>query len=128
MSVSLPQSVRELLDKPTYAVLTTLNPDGSPHSTVIWLKRDGDDIVFSTARGRRKARNMERDPRISICAYDPARPFFYCSLEGTVTLTEDDGPELIDELSRKYDVKPRNDQAAVTRLACRLTPARVISN
>lgn len=127
MSETLPQTVRRLADTTTFAVLSTIDKDGRPQSTVIWMKRDGDDILFSTIRGRRKTRNMERDPRVSICAYDPAEPLVYFAVDGTVTLTEEGGDELIDELSRKYDGEPWSFPAGQVRVVCRVTPTRVIS-
>ena len=127
MSVTLTDTACRLIDGTTFAVVTTINADGSPQSTVIWMKRDGDDVLFSTIRGRRKTRNMERDPRISVCAYDPADPLVYFSVEGTVTLVEEGGDELIDELSRKYDGVPWTPVPGAVRVVCRLTPDRVIS-
>lgn len=63
-----------LFQAPVFVVLTTINPDGAPQSSVIWSKVDGGDILFSTIRGRRKCRNMERDPRVTLLAYDPEDP------------------------------------------------------
>ncbi|WP_436525778.1 PPOX class F420-dependent oxidoreductase [Actinoplanes sp. HUAS TT8] len=126
MTVVLPAAARRLIDNPTYAVLSTLNADGTPQSTVIWVKRDGDDVLFSTVRGRQKARNMERDPRVSICAYDPAQPSSYCTVEGTVTLS-DDRDDLIGMLSYKYANEPwGGDDPETVRVVCRLTPTHVI--
>jgi PPOX class probable F420-dependent enzyme len=127
MSESLPETVRRLVDANTFAVLSTINKDGSPQSTVVWVKRDGDDVLFSTIRGRRKTRNMERDPRVSLCVYDPVNPYLYFTLNGTVTLTEQGGDELIDELSRKYDGKPWTPVPGAVRVVCRVTPTRVLS-
>lgn len=127
MTVSLPETVRTLVDAPTFVVVTTLNPDGSPQSTVMWIKRDGDDLVFSTVRGRRKARNMERDPRVSVCGYDSAQPYSYFTVSGEVTLTDQGGRELIDELSVKYTGQPYTyDGPDDVRLVCRVTPRRVL--
>ncbi|HEX8630282.1 MAG TPA: PPOX class F420-dependent oxidoreductase [Catenuloplanes sp.] len=127
MTTTLPDNVKALLDAPTFVVLTTINADGSPHATVLWIRRDGDDLVFSTVRGRQKTRNMERDPRVSVCAYDPAQPYSYFSVNGEVTLTEEGGRELIDELSVKYTGGPyTNDGPDVVRVVCRLTPHRVL--
>ncbi|WP_328462955.1 PPOX class F420-dependent oxidoreductase [Actinoplanes sp. NBC_00393] len=124
---SLPDVARRLIDNPTYAVLTTLNADGTPQSTVIWVKRDGGDVLFSTVRGRRKTMNMERDPRVSICAFDPAQPYSYCTVEGTVALS-DDQADLIGELSYKYANEPWTaDGPETVRVVCRVTPTRVIS-
>ena len=128
MTVSLPDNVRTLLDAPTFVVVSTINPDGTPQSTVLWVKRDGDDVVFSTVRGRKKTRNMERDPRVSVCAYDPAQPYSYFTVDGTVTMTEEGGPELINELSLKYDDRPYTfDGPDVVRVVCRVTPTKVIA-
>ena len=128
MTTSLPDNVRRLLDGATFVVVTTVNPDGSPHSSVMWAKRDGDDVIFSTVRGRKKARNMERDPRVSVCAYDPAQPYSYFTVEGEVTLVEEGGKELINELSLKYNDQPYTfDAPDAVRVVCRVTPSKVIS-
>ncbi|GAA2644388.1 PPOX class F420-dependent oxidoreductase [Paractinoplanes durhamensis] len=108
-------------------MLSTVNGDGSVQSTVVWVKRDGDDLLFSTIRGRVKTRNMERDPRVSLCAYDPANPYVYFTVEGTVGLDEAGGDALIDELSRKYDGKAWTPTPDAVRVVCRVTPSRVIS-
>jgi PPOX class probable F420-dependent enzyme len=128
MTTSLPDNVRRLLDGATFVVVTTVNPDGSPHSTVMWAKREGDDVIFSTVRGRKKARNMERDPRVSVCGYDPAQPYSYFTVDGEVTLTDEGGKELINELSLKYNDQPYTfDAPDAVRVVCRVTPSKVIS-
>ena len=127
MTVALPDVARKLIDNPTYAVLTTINEDGSPQSTVIWVKREGGDVLFSTTRGRVKTRNMEREARVSICGYDPAQPYSYFTIEGSVTLSDDEG-DLIGELSYKYANEPwTSDAPGTVRVVCRLTPTRVIT-
>ena len=127
MTVSLPDDVKKLLDAPTYVVVTTLAKDGAPHSTVLWIKRDGDDLLFSTVQGRQKTRNLERDPRVSIAAYDPADPYSYFAVSGEVTMTEEGGRELIDELSLKYRGEHYPEEPADTvRVVCRLTPQKIL--
>jgi len=127
MGEPLPQFVRDLLDANTFVVLTTLNPDGGPQSSVIWAKRDGDEIVFSTILGRRKTRNLQREPRVSLCAYDPADPYVYFEVRGTVTMTADGGPELIQELSRRYDGVPFQESSpSNVRVVCRVSATKVI--
>ena len=127
MSVPLPDLARRLLDANTFAILSTINPDGAPQSSVIWVKRDGDDILFSTIRGRRKTKNMERDPRVTICMFDPTDPYAYVEIRGRVELTEKDGRELINELSLRYDgVDFRVESPDVIRVICRVTPYRVV--
>jgi general stress protein 26 len=64
---SLSEKVRALFDGKNLAVLSTLEPDGTPHSTVVWVKRDGDDLLFAFPKNRRKTTNLNRDPR-ATCA------------------------------------------------------------
>src|SRR5882762_3403113 len=106
MGVPLTDLARRLVDERSFAVLATVNPDGAPQSSVIWVKRDGDDIVFSTIRGRQKTRNMQRDPRVSICMYDVADAYLYTEIRGRIEMVEEGGRELINELSLAYDGKP----------------------
>jgi PPOX class probable F420-dependent enzyme len=125
--IPLTDLAKRLIDEPTFAVLSTINPDGAPQSSVIWVKRDGDDVLFSTIRGRRKTRNMERDPRVTVTLYDPADPYHYVEVRGAVSLTDEGGPELIQELSRKYDGEPFTEgRPDNVRVVVRVTPARVV--
>src|SRR5579862_4888644 len=68
MGIQLSDAAQALLAGKNYAVLATVNPDGSPHTSVMWVGRDGDDLLFSTVEGRVKHRNMLRDPRVSVTA------------------------------------------------------------
>jgi PPOX class probable F420-dependent enzyme len=128
VTVSLPETARRLLNPPVFAVLATVNADGSPQSSVVWLRTDGDELVFSTIRGRLKTGNMERDPQVSVCAYDPDDPYHYVEVRGTVSLTEKGGDDLIDEMSRAYDGKPWKHRPDETRVVVRVTPARVVEH
>ena len=83
---TLDEKVRALLDEPRFAVVATINRDGTPQQTVLWYYRDGDDIVMNTARGRVKDSNLLRDPRLSFCIEDE---YHYVTLTGTVTLIDD---------------------------------------
>ena len=124
---ALTDLAKRLIDGPTFAVVSTINPDGAPQSSVVWVKRDGDDILFSTIRGRRKTKNMERDPRVGVTLYDPADPYRYVEVRGAVSLTEEGGPELIQDLSQKYDGVPfREGRPDNLRVVVRITPTRVI--
>lgn len=128
MTTTLSGSARRLLGPPVFAVLSTVNSDGSPQSSVIWLRIDGDQVVFSTIRGRRKCRNMERDPRVSVCAYCPDDPYQYVEVRGTVALTEEGGDELIDELSRAYNGRPWTPRPGEVRVVARLQPTRLVEH
>ena len=127
--MELPSVLTTLLEANTFVVLSTINPDGAPQSSVIWAKLDAGEIVFSTIRGRRKTRNMERDPRISLCLYDPADPYRYVEVRGTVALTEDGGPELIQELSQRYDGTDfQEGNPANVRVVGRVRPTHVVEH
>ena len=62
----LPEAVRTLLDGPNYAHIATLLPDGAPHSVPVWIGLEDNRIAFLTGPGSRKARNLDRDPRVAI--------------------------------------------------------------
>jgi PPOX class probable F420-dependent enzyme len=126
VAVTLPELARRLIDGQTFATLATVNPDGSPQSTVVWVKRDGEEILFSSIRGRRKTRNIERDPRVTLVVFDPANPYQYVEVRGTVSMTEEGGRELIDELSHKYTGQPYTyDKPEFVRVVFRITPTHV---
>jgi len=130
MSVQLPDKAKELLDGPTIVAMTTLRRDGSPQSTVVWAKRDGDDVLISTIIGRVKERNLTRDPRMSLTFFDPSEPTTSFSIDGSASMTTDGGPELIQELSRKYEGIPftGDDGTDRVRVVVRVRPERVISH
>ncbi|MEU7003499.1 PPOX class F420-dependent oxidoreductase [Nonomuraea sp. NPDC046570] len=121
----LGEGVRKLFDDPNYATVTSLNTDGSPQSTVVWVRTDGDDVLFSTVKGRRKSRNFERDPRTSILVIDPDNPYRYAEVRGTVVLEDDPSGALIQELAHKYTGQPWADQPGTERLIVRIRPEKV---
>ena len=126
--MTLPDLAKELIDNQVFATLATVNPDGSPQTSVIWVKRDGDDVVFSTITGRRKTSNMRRTPQVSLLVFDPDDPYQYAEIRGTVSITTEGGPELIQELSHLYEGKAFHEKhTGAQRVVCRLTPTRVIT-
>ena len=103
MTAVLNEAVRRLLDDPNPAVLATINPDGSPQTSVVWVGRDGDELVISSAAGRRKDRNLGRDPRVSLSVYDQQDPDIYAEIRGKATVTEDAGRALAVRLAEEYE-------------------------
>src|SRR5579864_6163940 len=79
--------------------LATVGADGRPHVAPIWFALDGDIVVFTTGRSTKKARNMRRDPRVSLCVDDETPPFAYVVIEGTVE-TSDSLLEMLDWATR----------------------------
>jgi PPOX class probable F420-dependent enzyme len=121
MGIALSYATRRLLDGRNFAVLATVNPDGGPQSSVVWLTRDGDNVLFSTVAGRRKHRNVLRDPRVSVSVWDAEDPYSYVELRGRAAITEDVGRRLDTGLSWKYDGKdPEPDPPGAVRLVLRL--------
>jgi PPOX class probable F420-dependent enzyme len=133
VAVSLNDAVRKLLDEPNYAVLGTINPDGSPQTSLVWLGRHGDDVVISTAARRRKERNIQRDPRVSLSVWDRADPERYAEIRGLAAIHPDPGRELAVELAEKYEGPGAGQQfldlpANVVRVAIRITAQHVAGN
>jgi PPOX class probable F420-dependent enzyme len=86
------RAARQILDSPHLSVLATTNPDGSAQLSVIFVKPDGDDILFSTIEGRRKTANLVRDPRVTLLLHRldaGATDSAYATIHGTVEVTDD---------------------------------------
>jgi PPOX class probable F420-dependent enzyme len=100
----IPAEVRRLLERPNYAHIATLLPDGAPHVVPVWMGLEGDNVAVLTGPGSRKARNIERDPRVAISLIDVANPFESALIRGRVVerVDGDRAWEIIDRISRKY--------------------------
>ena len=122
----LDDRVKGLLDGRPFAVLATLNPDGTPQTSVIWVARDGDVLIFTTHDQRRKARNLLRDPRASVTVFAADDPYRTADISGTVELVDDPDRRLSVELTRRYlGQEPPPDPPGSRRLIGRLTPEHV---
>lgn len=125
--VDLSASARALFEGKTFATVATLQPDGSPQLSVVWVTLDGDDVVFSTKEGRRKHLNLVEDPRITLLAMPAGDPYAYVEIRGTATMTAEGGVALRDALSEKYTGGPyTGDQPGDVRLVVRITAEHVV--
>lgn len=103
MSAKIPENYLDLFQKPAFAHLTTLMPDGSPQVSPVWCEYDGTHVLINSAKGRQKDRNMRREPRVALAISDPANPYRYLQVRGTVVdITEQGADAHIDKLSHKY--------------------------
>ncbi|MDX1690028.1 MAG: TIGR03618 family F420-dependent PPOX class oxidoreductase [Acidimicrobiia bacterium] len=103
MPSALPDDLATVLDGPNFAHLTTLDEDGWPHTTAMWVTRDGDHVVFNTIEGRRKERNLRNDPRVAFSISPVDRPYENWAVQGRVVdMRTSDGVEVIDRLSEEY--------------------------
>jgi PPOX class probable F420-dependent enzyme len=93
---------RELLEQPHHAVVSTLNENGSIHSTVAWIDVEDGTASLNSAVGRKWPSNIDRDPRVSITVYDQSNPYEYVEIRGTARTTLEGADEHIDRLAKKY--------------------------
>jgi PPOX class probable F420-dependent enzyme len=133
VTATLSDDLKQLLDTPVFVTVATVQPDGSPQVSPVWVKRDGDDLLISTTVGRRKERNLRRDARVSVVVQPFDAPYTYAEVRGSASLSTEGGPELIDELSRKYTGKPYaefNPASAddAERVVVRITPRKVVGS
>jgi PPOX class probable F420-dependent enzyme len=125
MDIALNGTAREVLDGPHFAVIATSNADGRPQSSVIFVKRDGDAVVFSTIKGRLKTRNMARDPRVSLLVVDKEKGR-YIEIRGSVEITDDPEKRLLYEMYDRYmGGMPPPPEPEAERLIVRVIPERV---
>ncbi|MEV0930280.1 PPOX class F420-dependent oxidoreductase [Streptomyces phaeochromogenes] len=127
MTISFDDSVRALLDGKNFASVATLGPGGAPQNSVVWFKREGDTVVFSSTDGRQKVRNLRRDPRISVSVYDLANPYTSVEIRGTAEILPDEGKRLPYELSHKYlGIDPPEEKDDEVRVIVRVVPERIV--
>ena len=135
-SDAIPAEFLDLVDCPPVAALTTVMPDGSLQTSVVWCDFDGTHVRINTMRGFRKEKNMRANPNVILLCYDPAEPLRYLEVRGTVVeMTEEGAMDHLDGLSMRYvgaapyfgrciDAKFRETE---TPVLCRILPSRVIA-
>ncbi|MBE8524385.1 PPOX class F420-dependent oxidoreductase [Amycolatopsis sp. H6(2020)] len=129
MALTLPEAVRALVDGRNFATVATLDPDGGPQTSVVWVGLDDGDLVFSATEDRRKVRNLRRDPRISVSITDAENPYRHTQLRGRVTITPDPGKALPKTLSHKYLAQdPPPEGPETERVVVRLKVDKIAGN
>ena len=125
----LSASERSFLEGPFVGVVTDLRPDGSPHSTIVWVDVDDEGVSFNTAWPRAKPRYLAADPRVSVTVVDPGDPYRWIAISGTAELVEEGANEQIDRLAKKYvgrDTYPWH-KPEEQRVTVRISPTRIES-
>ncbi len=128
MAQPIPQAFRDLLQKPAFASLATVMPDGTPQVSPVWCDFDGQNIIVNTAKGRVKDRNMRRNPNVALSIMDPQNPYRYMGIRGRVVdITESGADQHIDKMAKKYlnmDKYPNRAPGEV-RVLYKIVPERI---
>jgi PPOX class probable F420-dependent enzyme len=137
MNAEIPASHLDLIECPPVAALTTVMPDGSPQTSVVWCDFDGTHVRVNTMRGFQKERNMRRNERVTLLCYDPRQPLRFLEVRGAVVdMTEDGAAAHLDEIASKYAGRPIRyfgDCIPVTfaetevPVLCRIRPTHVVA-
>ena len=133
----IPPSHRDLDECPPVAALTTVAADGYPQTSVVWCDLDAASVRVNTMRDFAKARNMRRNPLVTLLCYDPRQPLRYLEIRGTVIeMTEAGAARHLDDLASKYagrpiryfgDAIPASFAATETPVLCRIRPSHVVA-
>ena len=124
MTAGLPDELAHFFLDANYAAAATVNADGSPQLTVVWVDYDGENVVFNTAAGRAKPQNIERGSLVSVLAFEGQDYNRWVSVTGPAEIEEDDDRAPADKLARQYAARERfgGDEQ---RLIVRVRPDRV---
>jgi len=128
--MQIPDSVMPWLDGNEFATIATNLPNGWPHLSVVWIERDGGEILVSTVKGRRKHLNIEHDPKVTLLVYPKDNPYSYVEIRGVASMSEEGGRALIDRLAHRYTGAERyafDDGTDNVRVVVRITPQKVVT-
>jgi PPOX class probable F420-dependent enzyme len=102
VTTRLTNKAKALVNRPVLANIATVDAEGRPQLTPVWIDLDGDDLVFNTAKGRAKEANLTKNPQVAVSVVDPDDPFNVVVVRGTVEPTEEGADAHIDSLAKKY--------------------------
>ena len=109
MSVSLPDSTHDLFERPLLCVLSTINPNGQPHSVPVWCDFDGTYVRVNCPAASRKARNMKIGTKVTALVIDPQEGYHWVEVMGHIVEIRDEehgARDHINRLSQKYTGNP----------------------
>jgi PPOX class probable F420-dependent enzyme len=122
---NIPEKYRDLFSKRAFASLATTMPNGGPQVTPVWIDYDGTHVIFNSAKGRQKDRNVRREPRVAVAIMDPDNPYRFLEIRGRVVeITEKGANEHIDKMAKKYLNKDKYPfrQAGEVRVLYKIAP------
>jgi PPOX class probable F420-dependent enzyme len=126
----LTEDQKELFEQTNIGHLATINEDGTPQVTPVWVDVEGDQILVNTAEGRNKVRNIRRDPRVSVEVVDQQDPYKTVSVQGRVVEMRKQGADQhIDSMAKKYlgqDKYPFR-QPGEERIILKIEPEKVLA-
>ena len=127
-SSELPETFRDLLERPLFAHLATVRPDGSPQSSVMWFDWDGQVLRITHTRSRQKFSNIENDPRVALSVADPDDQYRYLEIRGRVEKVEDDDEtaSFYRDLQHRYGMDYEITDAA-ERVIMTIRPERFVA-
>jgi len=100
--VTIPEQYHDIFNKRSFAHVATLDPDGAPQVTPVWVAYDGEHVLINSARGRKKDRNLRERPQVALSVQDPDNPYRYVGLQGRVVeVTEEGAAEMMDGFAHK---------------------------
>ena len=134
MSVTIPETHKDLIEKPIVSTLATITPSGKPHTTAIWRLYSGSHILFITSRGVQKEKNLQANPEVSLMILDLENPYRYLEVRGVVDeITEEGALDQLDKMTQFYTNKltyygyivPAEEKGTRTHVICKIRPTKV---
>jgi PPOX class probable F420-dependent enzyme len=124
----LHDKVRSLAEGANFAAFTTLLPDGQPQTHIMWVGVDGEHLVINTEVHRRKFKNVEADPRVTVTIWDAENPYSFVEVRGRVveSVTGDEARSSIDALSQTYMGRDYANEIQSERVILRIEPDRQV--
>jgi PPOX class probable F420-dependent enzyme len=135
MHITIPNTHLDLFQEPVHGVLTTMMPDGMPHSSIVWVDYDGEYVLINTTLERQKGRNMQSNPKVTVLVIDPKDSSRWVEVRGLVRVMTRDCAEVhADKLTQRYcpgkrhfygDIYPAEQQQKETRVIVKIEPIKV---
>jgi len=122
----IPATHRDIFDKRAFAHVATVNDDGRPQVTPVWVEYDGEHILINSAKGRKKDRNLRARPEVALSVQDPDNGYRYVGVQGKIVeITEAGGYDHINKLSHKYGGQDYPKNPGEVRVIYKIEPTNV---